>query len=91
MKGELLIRQFGDQSLSAAEALFLESIELAREQTVLFWELRAAVSLDRLKIQQLRPAEARKILTLICEAFAAEVEFSDLGTARKLLNNLPFT
>jgi predicted ATPase/DNA-binding winged helix-turn-helix (wHTH) protein len=89
MKGELSMQQFGHQSLSTAEGLFLEAIALAREQTALFWELRTAVSLARLKIWQHQPAEAHTLLAEICGAFAGEVDFSDLGAARKLLSSLP--
>ena len=89
MKAELSIRQFGDRSFLAAEHLLSESIELAGEQAALFWQLRAAVSLARLKLRQHQPIEARAILAPICEAFAAEAEFSDIGAARELLNGLP--
>jgi predicted ATPase len=89
MKGELSIRQFDDRSFSAAEQLLSEAIELAGEQAALFWQLRAAASLARLKVRQHRAIEARTILAPICEAFVAEVEFSDLETARDLLNSLP--
>jgi predicted ATPase/DNA-binding winged helix-turn-helix (wHTH) protein len=89
MKGELAIRQFDDRSFSAAEQLLSEAIELAGEQAALFWQLRAAASLARLKVRQHREIEARTILAPICEAFVDEVEFSDLRTARDLLNSLP--
>jgi hypothetical protein len=88
-KAELSIRQFDGRSFAAAERLLSEAIELAGEQAALFWQLRAAVSLARLKVRQDRAIEARTILAPICAAFAAEAEFSDLGAARKLLNNLP--
>jgi hypothetical protein len=70
-------------------ALLSEAVELAGEQAALFWQLRAAVSLARLKVRQHRAIEARTILAPICEAFVDEPEFSDLGTARNLLNSLP--
>lgn len=89
MKAELSVRQLDDQSFLAAERLLSEAIELAGEQAALFWQLRAALGLARLKVRQHRPIEARSILAPICEAFADEVEFSDLGTARNLLNSLP--
>src|SRR5262249_41719409 len=82
MNGELAIRQFDDRSSSAAEQLLSGAIELAGEQAALFWQLRAAVSLVRLKVRQHREIEARTILAPICESFVDEVEFSDLGTAR---------
>jgi len=89
LKGELAIRQFDDPSFSAVEQLLSEAVELAGEQAALFWQLRAAVSLARLKVRQHRAIEARTILAPICEAFVDEPEFSDLGTARNLLNSLP--
>jgi predicted ATPase/DNA-binding winged helix-turn-helix (wHTH) protein len=89
IKGELSIRQFGDRSELAAEGFFSRAIELARGQSALFWELRAVVSLARLKIRQHRPGKARTILAAICEGFAAEADFLDLADARKLLNSLP--
>jgi hypothetical protein len=89
MKGDLAIRQFEDRSFSAAEQLLSEAFELAGEQAALFWQLRAAVSLARLKVRQHQEIEARTILAPICEAFAAEAEFSDLAAARALLNSLP--
>src|SRR5262249_49442891 len=89
MKAELSIRQFDDGSFSAAEHLLSQAIELAQEQEAMFWQLRAAVSLARLKVRQDRAIEARTILAPICETFAAEAEFSDLGAARDLLNSLP--
>jgi hypothetical protein len=52
MKGELSIRQFDDRSFSAAEQLLSEAIELVGEQAALFWQLRAAASLARLKVRQ---------------------------------------
>jgi predicted ATPase/DNA-binding winged helix-turn-helix (wHTH) protein len=89
MKGELSILQFGDRSFSAAEGLLSEASERAAEQEALFWQLRTAVSLARLRLRQHRPIEARATLAPICEAFAADAEFADLGIARKILNSLP--
>ncbi len=89
VKGELLFHQRDDQALSAAEGLFLKATEIAQEQAALFWELRTAISLARLKIHQLQPTEARKLLTMISRAFPAETDFSDLRTARELLDSLP--
>jgi predicted ATPase/DNA-binding winged helix-turn-helix (wHTH) protein len=91
IKGELSIRQFGDRCPLAADDLFSKSIEIARQQAALFWELRTAVSVARLQIQRRRPDAARAVLASICEAFAPEIEFSDLAIARRLLNSLPTT
>jgi hypothetical protein len=40
---------------------------MAREQGALFWQLRGAVSLARLKLRQHRATEARMVLAPICE------------------------
>lgn len=64
-------------------------IDLAREHNALFWQLRGAVSLARLKVRQERVIEARSTLAPICGAFADETEFSDLGIARELMSSLP--
>lgn len=89
MKGELSILQFGERAFATAEHALSEALEQAGEQEALFWQLRTAVSLARLKMRQQRTIEARTILAPICEAFAAEAEFSDLATARTLLHGLP--
>ena len=89
MKGEVLLLQRDGRSYPDAERMFGEAIELARTQSALFWELRAAVSLAALKSRQGEPAAARTVLTRISESFSADTTFLDLETARQLLNELP--
>ena len=55
-KGELLLRQGNS---AAAEELYRKALTIAAEQGAKFWELRAAVSLARLRREQGRHAEAR--------------------------------
>jgi predicted ATPase len=57
IKGEILLQQHADSSLLAAEALFTEAGVISREQDALFWELRAALGLARLHLQQGRLLE----------------------------------
>src|SRR5262249_31601317 len=55
IRGELLLREKRTRSSAAmAETYLLESLETAREQGALLWELRAAMSLARLRLTQRR-------------------------------------
>ncbi len=88
MKGDLLIHRFGEQSYSGAERFFSEAYDLAEEQGAVFWQLRAAISIAKLRIKEDRSIEARSILAPLCELLGDEVEFSDLRTARELVASL---
>src|SRR5262249_59909084 len=57
VKGELLLLQ-NATNRAAAEDNFQQSLDLARRQGALSWELRAAMSLARLQSGQGRTAEA---------------------------------
>ena len=69
IKGELLLQEAGDLSISAVEDCFFEALEVARQQDALFWELRAALSLARLRIRQNRHTDGRQGLPQVwgCE------------------------
>src|SRR5215831_14698750 len=58
-KGQLLLRQGHSE---AAEELYRKALSIAAEQEAKFWELRAAISLARLRRDQGRRAEARDVL-----------------------------
>ena len=58
-KGQLLLRQGNSE---AAEKLYRKALSIAEEQEAKLWELRAAVSLARLRRDQGRRAEARDLL-----------------------------
>jgi predicted ATPase/DNA-binding winged helix-turn-helix (wHTH) protein len=88
LKGEILLQQHPDGSLSAAEALFTEAGAISREQNALFWELRAALSLARLRVQQGRLLEARQILEPVYGRFTEGLGTADLRTARAMLETL---
>jgi len=89
IKGEVLLRQAADRSVQAAEACFNQAAEMAREQDALFWELRIALSLARLRMPQGRSAEAKQILAPVYERFTDGYETTDLRAARVLLDTLP--
>jgi predicted ATPase/DNA-binding winged helix-turn-helix (wHTH) protein len=88
IKGGFLLQQTGGRSESAAEHCFGKALDVAREQGALFWELRAACDLARLRIAQDRPEDARGILRPTYNGFTEGFETADLKTARQLLSAL---
>ena len=62
MKGELMLRQSKTPPAIEAEDCFRTANEIAREQGALFWELRIALSLARLRAAEGRHDEARRTL-----------------------------
>lgn len=86
IKGELLaLDETRKDKTSAAEDCFRRSLELAREQGALFWELRAALSLARLLLRQDRPDDARKILAPVHDRFTEGYDTADLRAAKIML------
>ncbi len=88
IKGELLLRETEHRSISAAEQCFGEALELARRQGALFWELRSALSLARLRIGQDRRGDARAVLAPAYAKFAEGFEIADLRNAGAMLEQL---
>jgi predicted ATPase len=88
IKGEVLLQQAADASESAAENCLLDAIAAAREQGALFWELRAALSLARLRTKQNRQGEAKQILAPVYDQFTEGFEAADLKQAKNLLEQL---
>ena len=89
IKGELLLRLAGDRSIAAADASFSRAIDVAQEQGALFWELRVALSLARLRMSQDRRADARAILAPVYDRFTEGFETADLRAAKSMLEALP--
>jgi len=73
---------------SEAEDWLLRSLESARQQSALGWELRTATTLARLMSDQGRRAEAHDLLGGIYGRFTEGFDTSDLKTARSLLEDL---
>jgi predicted ATPase len=74
---------------SEAETAMQQGIEVARRPNAKSWELRAAMSLARLRLQQGRPQEAAALLTPILGWFAEGFHTADLKEAKALLDKLP--
>jgi predicted ATPase/DNA-binding winged helix-turn-helix (wHTH) protein len=89
IKGELLLQQAVDQSALAAEDCFNQAAQLAREQGALFWELRVALSVARLRVSQGRRHEARVPLASVYDRFTEGFATADLQAVRTMLEGLP--
>jgi predicted ATPase/DNA-binding winged helix-turn-helix (wHTH) protein len=81
-----LLRGQGD--CEAAEAWYLKALSIAREQDAKLWELRAAISLARLRCDQGRHAEAHYCLAPVYGWFTEGFDTPDLQEARALLDTL---
>jgi predicted ATPase/DNA-binding winged helix-turn-helix (wHTH) protein len=89
IKGEVLLQQAADQPTLAAEDCFSQAAQMAREQGALFWELRVALSVARLRVSQGRHHEARAPLASVYDRFTEGFATADLQAARSLLEGLP--
>jgi class 3 adenylate cyclase/predicted ATPase len=84
-RGKLLLRQGQPE---VAEKLYRKALGIAREQEAKMWELRAAVSLARLRSDQDRRTEARDLLVSIYSWFTEGFDTPDLKEAKALLEGL---
>jgi plasmid stabilization system protein ParE len=88
VKGELELRLHSSATSSTAEDYLLQSIDWARRQNALSWELRAAMSLSRLWQQQGKRADAYALLEPVYAWFTEGFDTADLQEARALLEVL---
>jgi predicted ATPase len=70
----------------AAEELYYKALSIAEEQKAKLWELRAAMSLARLRRDQGRHAEARDLLAPVYGWFTEGFDTTDLKEAKALLD-----
>jgi predicted ATPase/DNA-binding winged helix-turn-helix (wHTH) protein len=87
----LLEQASGKRSEATAEACFTRALDIARRQGALFWELRAATHLARLRVKQDHAADARQVLAPVYARFREGFETADLRSARQALSTLPAT
>jgi predicted ATPase len=71
-----------------AESCYAQSLDLARHQGALSWELRTATSLARLRQRQGRTAEAMEVLQPVYARFTEGFRTADLMAASTLLGTL---
>ena len=84
-QGEVL-HSLDESNTAAAEQKFLSAIECAREQNALSWELRAAISLEKLRRSRSIINDTDLVLRPIYKKFTEGFETADLVVARKLLS-----
>jgi predicted ATPase/DNA-binding winged helix-turn-helix (wHTH) protein len=84
---ELIRWRGGPDAAAAAEAKLLQSLEVARRQETLSWELRTATSLARLWRDGGRASEGRDLLAATLGRFTEGFETADLVEARRLLES----
>jgi predicted ATPase len=88
IKGELLLHEGEYLSVIAAEQHFEKALEVARSQGALFWELRTAISLARLRANQDRSGDAHHVLASSYGKFSEGFETSDLRSAKEMMAKL---
>jgi predicted ATPase len=82
---ELLLWHDAPDAAATAEAKLLRALEIAREQSALSWELRAATSLAQLWRRRGRALEAHDLLAATYSKFTEGFGTSDLIQARNLI------
>jgi predicted ATPase len=87
IRGELILWEGAPQTATAAEEHFLQSLDWARRQGALSWEMRTSTSLARLQQDQGRIAEARSLLQSVYDRFSEGFETADLKTAKAYLSS----
>jgi predicted ATPase/DNA-binding winged helix-turn-helix (wHTH) protein len=88
IKGELVLQTGAPDAIESAAVWFRRSLDLARAQSALSWELRTATSLAHLHADQRSIGEARNLLEPIYARFTEGFGTADLKAARQLLNEL---
>ena len=85
--GEIALKS-PDMDAAKAEAYFEHALAVARQQQAKSWELRAAMSIARLRRDQGKGEEARELLAPVYAWFTEGFDTLDLKEAKKLLDEL---
>jgi predicted ATPase len=88
VKGELILLTGVPDAAAEAESYFVQSLELARRQKALSWELRTATSLAHLRQRQCRSSDGMEVLQPVYARFTEGFDTADLVAARTLLGTL---
>jgi predicted ATPase len=88
VKGELVLLENGPDTAAAAENYFQQTLDRARRQGALSWELRAAASLARMWRDQGRSKEAHELLARVYDRFTEGFDTADLKATKALLDEL---
>jgi len=92
LRGELLLARDGLAASDEALECFRQALQLGREKGALAWQLRAAMSLVRLRERQgdacpAELAEARLCLAEVCARYTEGFAFPDLQDAAALIGD----
>jgi predicted ATPase len=87
VKGEAVLKE-SRANVALAESLFQESLEVARRQAALSWELRASLSLARLWQRRGDSLQAYHLLAPVHARFTEGFDTVDLVAASTLLTDL---
>ena len=87
MAGEIALRS-PEPDAAKAEAYFERALAIAREQEAKSWELRASMSMARLRRDQGKRDEARDLLAPVYGWFTEGFDTLDLKEAKALLEEL---
>jgi predicted ATPase len=90
IRGELLLSS-GTAKADVAEVDLRKAIEVARDQSAKWWELRAASSLARLWVERGEHRQAHDLLAPVYGWFTEGFDMPDLQGARALLDELAST
>jgi predicted ATPase len=88
VKAELLLEARVGESLSRAEQCLKDGLNMARTQGAMFWELRCAMDMARLKLKQNLPEAAQKSLAPVYHKFTEGFDSADLQASRRMLDQL---
>jgi len=88
VSGEQVLKDSGPEAARTAEAAYFRSLDIARRQTALSWELRTATSLAHLWRDQHRTREARELLADVHGRFTEGFQTADYARAGALLLEL---
>jgi tetratricopeptide (TPR) repeat protein len=88
VKGELLRREGTPNAIREAEHRFRRSLDCARQQEALSWELRTSISLARLHQAQGQIIEARDVIAPVYRRFKEGFQTADLKAAKALIEAL---
>jgi predicted ATPase len=83
-----LLQSTGRATYQEIEAILLRSLEIARHQQALSWQLRTSCDLARLWRRRRRTRAGLKLLQSVYDQFTEGFDAADLRDARKLLRNL---
>jgi predicted ATPase len=88
LQGEITLAEGGTSSYRDAEDLFELSLDIARKQNALSWELRTAISLARLWRDGGKREQAAGLLAPVVARFSEGFLTTDLKQAAQLLDDV---